>query len=229
MQPKILILVASSAKPPFDLLQQAQMRTWDSFFVPDVETRYYHEATPKPALPNTWTFPLAPADQHIGKGISPKLTAEAFKRSLNFGWDFIFRTNSSSYIHKVRLQEFAQQLPAKNCYCGEPWEFWQGGVALDGTYSSGCGFFASRDVIGYLANHLGDEKHDTEEDTIIGRCLFNFGLEHVTPGYERQDIYDGGSYSIPCYHYRCKSPTPNRLLDIYAFNNLFALQQKDVI
>jgi hypothetical protein len=227
---KILILVASSPKPPFDLLQRAQLATWDSFAVPDVTTQYYHETVEQfQPLPKTWVFPLTVAKQISGRGISPALSGLAFQRSLNFEWDFLFRTNASSYVHKSRLQEFCQQMPAQRCYCGEPWDYWQGGEILDGNYSSGCGVILSRDVVTYLANHLGEEPHDKEEDTIIGRCLQGMGIIEVTPGYQRQDIYEGGLYSTLCYHYRCKSPNGNRLLDIYAFNNLLALQQKGII
>ena len=54
---------------------------------------------------------------------------------INEEWDYIFRTNTSSYVSKNRLIEFSKNLPKEKCYCG-----------IDGGgFASGAGFFLSKD------------------------------------------------------------------------------------
>ena len=115
----VLILVLSSHVPPYGKLHEGQRRTWDSLAVPDVETQFYFCETW-----DTYT-PFRPA------------LDEAMRKS----WTHLFRTNSSSYVDKRMLLEFAAGMPTERCYCGISGHFH--GIP----YTSGSGMLLSRDAV----------------------------------------------------------------------------------
>ena len=84
---KILIMVLSCIKPPYDRLYKTQLETFDSIEVDDVDTHFYF-------------------------GDEYELMHVEFRNALNDiwqkDWDIIFRTNSSSYINKRKLKEFLE-------------------------------------------------------------------------------------------------------------------------
>ena len=94
---RLLVLVLSCRKPPYDALWEAQQRTWDSVSVPDVSTLYY------------WCDELATMPWRLKLALDSAWDAR---------WDMIFRTNSSSYADKERLLAHAATLPAERCYQG---------------------------------------------------------------------------------------------------------------
>lgn len=94
---KVLIMVLSSMKPPFDKMYEAQKETWDSIEVENVKTVYYF----------CWDY----RKMHI-----------PFRDSLiehwDEDWDVIFRTNSSSYVDKELLYEYIKDKPTTNLWIG---------------------------------------------------------------------------------------------------------------
>ena len=96
---KVLIMVLSSMKQPFDKMYEAQKETWDSIEVENVKTAYYF----------CWDY----MKMHI-----------PFRDSLiehwDEDWDVIFRTNSSSYVDKERLYEYIKDKPTTNLWIGSP-------------------------------------------------------------------------------------------------------------
>jgi len=94
---KVLIMVLSCMKHPYDKMYQAQLETWDSVKVDNVETVYY------------W-------------GEEYKLMHVPFKKSLSEvwdkDWDVIFRTNSSSYVDKQLLYDYIKDKPKENLWIG---------------------------------------------------------------------------------------------------------------
>ena len=89
---RLLVLVLSCRKPPYDALWEAQQRTWDSVSVPDVSTLYY------------WCDELATMPWRLKLALDSAWDAR---------WDMIFRTNSSSYVDKARLLAKAKTLPTE--------------------------------------------------------------------------------------------------------------------
>lgn len=212
---KILILVQSSMMPPFDRLFEAQKQTWDSYEVAGVETVYYFSN-----FYNEWgsNFVGRNDSSYIFHNMSfdydmmhwrHKLTLDAV---WNMEWDYIFRTNSSSYINKELLLEKANTLPLEKCYCG-----------IDGGgFASGCGVFLSRDVVEILKDTI-DDYPTPSEDCNMGTILSKKGIL-VTPGAERCDWYHGGDRTKNHYHYRVKPNDNDRNKDVAAMNELFAAE-----
>ena len=205
---KILILVASCRTPPYDALERAQRETWDSVSVPGVETHFYHCTDLESMIP---------------------CFLEATEPSFEWDHDFIFRTNSSSYVDKARLLEHAETLPRERCYQG---------VDGDG-FASGSGFFISPDVEEMLRLNSSGRYHDEAplltiaranpeliEDVAIGLCLARRGVT-VTPGARREDYwllhFQSQFYGLPldekildAYHVRCKGDGIDRTKDVEA-------------
>jgi hypothetical protein len=185
---KILIMVLSCVKPPYDALHAAQLNTWDSIDVKGVDTLYY------------W------CDEYNMMHIPFR---EALKERVNlFDYDFIFRTNASSYVNKKALLLKAESLLKEKCYCG----------INGGGHASGSGVFISKDLFQYIIDGLKDEKHGAE-DVYIGQVLKGHGID-VTPGAQRFDLTHKNDILSTHYHYRCKSDTEDRSKDIIGFNKI---------
>lgn len=213
---KVLILVLSCLRDPYDKLMKAQQRTWDSVDVPGVETIYYYGD-------NTGFKKISHYSREFGADSRDDLKQAHWKYTLTLrevmsqDWDFIFRTNASSYVHKRELLKMAEKLPNEKCYCGRPGDC--------NMFASGSGHFISRDVAQILVDemqcNIGSDVNYVPDDVYIGQILIkNHGLS-VTPGSERVDYYsDGHNRDFKTYHYRCKNED-NRQGDIDAFEWLF--------
>ena len=198
MSLKILILVLSSKKPPYDMLYQTQRDTWDAVDVMNVSSLYY------------WCDDF---DTMIQK------FATAIHAIMKWDWDFIFRTNSSSYIDKQRLLDQAQTLPLNKAYqC---------------IGCSGAGFFLSRDLVSDLCHDLVGHTHThIPEDVVIWQTLQARNI-NLLPGAMRSDIWPRPGRVVVnddsnvidfadekriknAYHVRCKSDTSDRQKDVFA-------------
>lgn len=82
---RVLIMVLSSLKEPYDKMYRTQRATWDSEYHPMVDTVYYF------------------ADEYEKMHIP---FIECLRNVWCGDWDIIFRTNSSSYVDKELLYEY---------------------------------------------------------------------------------------------------------------------------
>lgn len=198
---KILILVLSFDNPPYNRLMEAQQESWGLVHHDDVNEVYYYGGG------KGW----------IGKELSVDATdayyymAGKFQKALenvwDQPWDMIFRTNSSSYVNKANLVEFAKTLPTEKCYAG--WTFIDS-EDFGGLCVSGAGIFMSRDIAEILLHEI-DPKKELEEDVYIGRILRKNGITAIDdksrldyPHFEHHNIKNA-------YHLRFK--TQDRLKD----------------
>lgn len=185
---RILILPLSYNVGVFAEFMQCQRETWDSIHVDGIDTIYYY----KGAL-------FAQGDEQHAELDCPdeyEMMHWKFKRALDFinyhNYDFVFRTNSCSYIDKSKLFAIAEGLPRTGCYAG--WD--------NGGYVSGAGIWFSPDVLDILKTELTDAPHGAE-DVLIGDIL----RKRVTIS-NHQTRYDIGISvgTIPnVYHYRLKT------------------------
>lgn len=196
MTPKILILVLSYMKPPYDSLLKVQRETWDSVEADGVKTVYYYGGGK--GWVNDKEFSADSEDKYYW--MSDKLLG-CLKEVIDWDWQICFRTNSSSYVNKERLIEFANTLNTEKLYCGWSLE----------TCVSGAGFFISKDCAKILVDEL-NPKYEKEEDFAVGEILLTHGIEIVDdksridwPEYDK-DIHTA-------YHLRFKGPHGNRYRD----------------
>jgi hypothetical protein len=145
-------------------------------------------------------------------------TIEMFKYSLeNYDYDFIFRTNSSSYIRIDKLNEYLLDKQKSN-FCS----------AIIGTHKgdikflSGAGYFLSRDVVEYVVENSHNWNHDYIDDVALSIILKNYDF---IPS-KRYDLHEGNYFLINedlsihnNFHFRCKCN--NRENDMKIFNKLY--------
>lgn len=207
---KILILVLSCLHEPFYSLMKKQQDTWDSIDCEDIETIYYYGGGGgfKKINDKSYEFGADCSDSY--KMMHYKFYL-LLKEIINDDWDYIFRTNSSSYINKKNLLKFAETLPKKKCYCG----------INAGDYASGSGMFLSRDVVNIILNSNYSINEEEYEDVYIGSVLRSNGI-YVTDGAKRSDLDNNDFGDEYTYHYRCKSNTDDRSIDLIRFDNLLA-------
>lgn len=208
---RILILVLSCLEPPFGEVMKVQQETWDSIDVEGVSSIYYHND-------NKGFKSINSHIREFGTNVVLDYDMLHWKFFLTLqeiieeDWDYIFRTNSSSYVDKVRLLEFAKSLPKTQCYSG----------INGGGFASGSGFFISKDVARILLETI-EQNRTPFEDVYIGQILSQHGID-VTPGALRYDFYarDVGQINEKCYyHFRCKRNETSKDEYINAMKFLF--------
>lgn len=207
---KILIMVLSGGDADYNKLRQAQKDTWDSIEVEGVDTIYYMAAN---------EYKQEGKDLYVKCPNELNMAAYRLKLALDWiyntndpGYDYIFRTNASSYVDKQRLKEWLQDKPRHKFYCGRD----------GGGFASGCGFALSTDLVNILRT-IDDYPTDSE-DCLIGVYLQRENIG-VYPGALRWDFYPHSpQHNIPkIYHYRCKSDDLDRTKDVTAFNHIHKL------
>lgn len=204
---KILILVQATKLEPWHSIIEAQKRTWDSIHEDGIDTLYYYSDEYN-HIDGRDLFLKCPPEADMNN-YRFKLALDWIYDSNDPGYDYIFRTNASSYVDKKRLKEWLKDKPKRGFYCG-----------IDGGgFASGCGFAISTDLVNILRTI--DDYPTASEDCLIGVYLERAGIK-VSPGAERYDYYFTPKNPIPkIYHYRCKSDTQDRNKDIQAFEFLF--------
>lgn len=204
MSLRVLILVLSCRLPPYDKLYEAQRRTWDAVEVEGVETKYY------------WCDSFEENPRALKKAID-----EVWNRS----WDFVFRTNSSSYVDKKALLVRSGDLPREKCYSGVD----------GGGFVSGSGILLSRDAVGVLRDALEDRVYEAVEDVVFGDLLRKAGVP-ITSGsrydywqevFLKQFYNDGRDREVDilrAYHCRCKGRDEGRDEDVVAFEEIHRIK-----
>lgn len=129
---------------------------------------------------------------------------------MNCEFDYLFRTNSSSYINISALEGFVKDLPRELVYGGPP-----GVHGIE--FASGTGVLLSRDLVAHV---VSDELMDLAEvdDVAIARSLQRFGVGLRFP-MERPIITSSEAMSAleskqslnHAVIYRLKNPANRRL------------------
>jgi hypothetical protein len=180
---KILVLVLSLNESPYKELMQAQQQSWDSVEVEGVRTVYYYGGGK--GWVNEKEFSADSEDKYY---LMHDKLLHCLKEIDLTGFDFVFRTNSSSYVNKKRLKEFAATLPTEKFYAG--WEI----QTNDGfNIVSGAGIFMSRDVAEILINEINPAV-EKEEDYYIGQILSRHDIKIIDD--KRRIDYTGGLYEM---------------------------------
>jgi hypothetical protein len=225
---KILILILSFNEDPFSTLMRIQQETFDSVEVEGVRTVYYHGGSyPQGDLlkfavshhnkpHNSWErveFDITDKYYYMAGKFR-----EALKYTQDWDYDVIFRSNSSSYIQKSALVEFAKTLPTEKLYAG--WTF-KDSEDFGGDCVSGAGIFLSRDTAKILMEQI-DPAVEREEDVEVGRILRRNGITAIDDKsrFDINNIHD--FIPLDRYHYRCKAGG-DRLIDCH---NMIQLHKK---
>ena len=137
-----------------------------------------------------------------------------FEQTLDWEYDYVFHTNSSSYIDKKLLYKWLLDKPREKFYSGVV------GNYHNYPFASGCGFTISKDVVKLILENQNDWEHGNADDATLGVLLSNLGL-NVYPA-PRYDIIDNTNIPNDFFHYRLK--TNNRYQDIENMSKVFNIK-----
>lgn len=168
---KVLVLVQSIDKDGYRELIQTQKETWDAIPHSQVKTVFYF---PDPHKEGWFGQDLyVRSNTHYYLMFNHAI--EAMRRCLEYEWDYLFKTDNSTYVCKHELVKILQNKPREHYFGGQPYEgppspdcnwpfMWGEGIAL------------SRDLVEFLVEFYGTRVpacYYGAEDMFIGRCLMD--------------------------------------------------------
>lgn len=206
---KILILVLSCNHPVYrKIIDDGIDKTWNSISYPNTQTFYYYGNSTN-TFHDDKNIYVTSADSY--QYIIDK-TLETFEYCLNhFDFDYIFRTNNSSYVNKSKLCEWLADKPNE--------KFYSGVIGRHGNidFASGSGYSISKDLVEYAVSQIDKVNRSLVDDVDLSRIL-NVNITRAP----RQDVecninadYDINNH----FHFRCKCPH-NRAVDIHQMQNI---------
>ena len=143
-------------------------------------------------------------------------TIKAFELLKNYEYDYIFRTNSSSYIDKQMLKDYLEDKPRNNYYSGII------GNYSNILYASGSGFVISKDAVDLVIREKERWNHNYIDDVSLGLLLREFNVfPTLSPRFDIQTV--DAQTPMDYYHYRIK--TRNRLNDCQYMKSIFELKK----
>lgn len=236
-QKKVLILIiASDNHPAFAELH----KVWRSYMNRDPENieAYFIKADPNLSEPNKVVGDtiFTKGEESYKPGILKK-TVLSMECMLQNGkkYDYILRTNLSSFYVFPRLLEFIQTLPEKNCYASHPLlpsydipaEFSQ--IA----FGWGTGFILSRDLAEDMVKNKEElflRSSEIPDDVLIGLFCSKRNIHiirSVCHCYPTYDAWCRGKDTIAqdAFHFRAKGHDDNRRPDDIYRDELMTLQE----
>ena len=210
MNKKILISILTFDRQPYIDIEKAIRETWGSQGDEDIEIIYYYGGSEEIKLIDDKLFLNTPEGLYnIGRK-----TLKMYDFILkNFQFDYLFRTNSSSYIDIKKLKEFIKDKPDTKFYSGVIGN--HNGI----NFASGSGYFLSKDLVKLVSNNQNRWNHRFIDDVSLSKILHNFKIK-IFPG-KRGNLINNNTSNIDLshYHYRVKTPV-NRRGDIKKMNIL---------
>lgn len=155
-------------------------------------------------------------------------TIEAFKYVVeNYDFDFLFRTNTSSYVDANALLEHLSSQPKEGLYAGVIDH-----VFRTKEFASGAGILMSRDVVKRVCEKESDWKHGLADDVALAEIVKSLDgpRVHLTES-SRLDVLTlekaknlGIREIQDNFHFRCKATSPQETIDI--MKHLHLMKQK---
>jgi hypothetical protein len=230
--PKILILILSTTNKAYDEFKDACKRTWvnraQEYSIPCL---FYEGNAPVDCLDGN-ELRLAVDDSLDSSGIKLFKALEFIENS-NIEYDYIFRTNLSSYIFVDKFIAWSRGIEDEDLYAGVivpynlnhrwPYRFMRRlaeRLHPDNTipFASGAGFWISKKNVRKV---ISDKAVDFKlaDDPMVGEILYRSGVK-VKPVSRidfngdsvtyRATPFDSVNEIHSCYHIRCRSDDRRR-------------------
>jgi len=200
---KILILVLASNTYPSLRNEKAIKKTWAKQNHKNIDIVFYKSGNKNKFKNNNLTVLSGKKTSDIGHK-----TLRAFEWAIkNADYEYIFRTNTSSYINILELQKYIKNLDKsqKFIYNGVIMSLPKNNIRNKVDFVSGAGILFNRNSIELLLSKESDFNLQDWDDVAIGR-LFQDNNIKPSSGY-RFDI-EGNIFKQKIenrhYHYRCR-------------------------
>jgi hypothetical protein len=148
-------------------------------------------------------------------------TILAFRYLLdNYEFDYVFRTNTSSYLDVPTLLEYLAMKPRKNMYAGVI-----GNVFVNTRFASGAGILLSRDLVRRISDNSELWKHGLVDDVAIAELIASFQDPSVIlselPRLDFASLEEAKSTKAEIiksnFHFRCKTDSADETIDIMKY------------
>ena len=148
-------------------------------------------------------------------------TLLAFKFVLeNYNFDYLFRTNTSSYVDTDLLIDTLSNFPKRNVYGGVI-----GKAFNDKEFASGAGILLSRDLVERICANADNWKHGLVDDVALADLIFGFNDPNINLiPLGRLDVPNiQHAKSLPVqeirrhFHFRCKTNSPEETIEIMRY------------
>ncbi len=213
---KILIVTLSYLDGGiYSKFYESQNQSWNSVEVDGVDTFFLVGNSPKDEI-----------DGHLIKTNVPESlincghkTLKAFELLKDREYDYIFRTNSSSYVDKELLKNYLIDKPRTNFYSGVIGN--HNGII----FASGSGFIISKNLVDLVLYKKEYWEHRFIDDVALGFLLRFLKISPVpAPRFDIQTV----NHLTPkdYYHYRIK--TSDRYKDCEYMKQIFELKKGSV-
>jgi len=202
---KVVILVLSYDKGVWaDIEMRGIRNTWGSSVHPDIEILYYYGGAEEKVVGDRLYFPIDEGYKNIGHK-----TLAAFEYvQKNYDYDFIFRTNTSSYVDQLNLISFLSRFkPDEDLYSGvkcvpPPKD-------KRPIFASGCGYSLSKKTVTTILDDRDSWDHSCIDDNALAWLMIKHGIQ-VTPAprYDMANPNTWEGFKVPQaarnFHVRCK-------------------------
>jgi len=200
---KIVILILSSNTYPSKRNKKAIQKTWANKNYPNTDIYFYSAGTKTKIVGRDLIVKDSGTAQDIGKK-----TLSAFDWvDKNLEYDFIFRTNTSSYVEVNNLVKYVENIPQNMDYTykGVVQEREYENVSKNYKFVSGAGIILDKSTVKAILHSQNLWDHSEWDDIALGKLLSSLNIK---PQTGKRDEIKGNFYNsdidITNYHVRCR-------------------------
>jgi hypothetical protein len=195
---KVLILVLSmNDGKHYSEFFETQKKTWDSIDVDGFRTFYYFGNCLENKIIDNEIHLVVKEDLYN----TSKKFIESLKMIKDFDFDYIVRTNSSSYIDKFKIKEFLKNKPNEKFISGII------GRHESVNFVSGACFFMSKDIVNFILENEKDIDLNIIDDLSLGYFFQKHNIQITNKDVTRfwadkEHIIKTHKISMEYFHYR---------------------------
>ena len=200
---KILLLVLSSSTYPSRRNKKTIKKTWGSSLSDNFRIIFYESGEDEKIVEDTLFVETDTSTKNLGL----KLLLALNWCTNNIDYDFIFRTNTSSFVNTMELKNYilANLIEKEYVYCGIPLvrDYKESDKKIN--FLSGAGIILNKKTVQLILKKKEQWDHNEWEDVSLGKLLGENNIP-FTNG-KRQDIENNFYNNVidkTNYHYRCR-------------------------
>jgi hypothetical protein len=135
-------------------------------------------------------------------------TIKSFKYLINKDFDFLLRTNSSSFIHFENLIKYLKDKPKNKFYSGSPIPHHFIDLNID--FATGSGYILSKDLVEYVINNENEWNHNYPDDVSLGKMMKEYSIDLIPKEWLKITTMPDENVLLDikdAFHIRCKIET----------------------
>lgn len=205
-RPKILVLVLSSKTYPSRRNKKAIQKTWAKNNNENCKILFYESGNIEKLVNDTLYVKIDTDTKNLGQKFL--LALEWCNKNVEF--DFLFRTNTSSYLNLGNLERYISKNISENTniYCGIPMIRDYKSSPEKINFLSGSGFLLNKKVVSLILENKNTWDHNEWEDVALGKLMSNLGVPFLMgKTQEIKHNFYNNKIDLTNYHIRCRIDT----------------------